>query len=238
MHPLFKKLTETLKHNTVLTRAKGRRKKFFTRVKLIQEPRRYVGAIEAHLHSLLTLLEVEVNSRYTAENSVPITQGKGFVFEPRSQWSCYEEYRHKNRCWSKASLRLVAWSKIMNTKNTAYQTKLTSNRGDCYSYMQWRTKSQVEGQVTKVGWHYTRIRKAISRQRERERNHVGEEWEENLEVGTWNFTKVVVKKRRILHCLIHEEKSNKMQQCTKILLLHIYIKLNMFRTTHRPLSGA
>jgi len=35
--------------------------------------------------------------------------------------------------------------------------------------------------------------------------------------------------------LIHEEKSNKMQQCIKILF---YVKLNMFRATHRPSSGA
>ena len=38
--------------------------------------------------------------------------------------------------------------------------------------------------------------------------------------------------------LIHKEKSNKMQQCIKILLFHIYMKLNMFQTTHRPSSGA
>jgi len=37
---------------------------------------------------------------------------------------------------------------------------------------------------------------------------------------------------------IHKEKSNKMQQCNKILLFHIYIKLNMFRATHHPSSGA
>jgi hypothetical protein len=37
---------------------------------------------------------------------------------------------------------------------------------------------------------------------------------------------------------IHKEKSNKMQQCIKILLYHIYMKLNMFRPTHRPSSGA
>jgi hypothetical protein len=38
--------------------------------------------------------------------------------------------------------------------------------------------------------------------------------------------------------IIHKEKSNKMQQCIKILLFHIYMKLNMFRATHRPSSGA
>jgi len=37
---------------------------------------------------------------------------------------------------------------------------------------------------------------------------------------------------------IHKEKSNKMQQCIKISLFHIYMKLNMFRATHRPSSGA
>ena len=29
-----------------------------------------------------------------------------------------------------------------------------------------------------------------------------------------------------------------MQQCIKILLFHIYMKLNMFRATHRPSPGA
>jgi hypothetical protein len=37
---------------------------------------------------------------------------------------------------------------------------------------------------------------------------------------------------------IHTEKFNKMQQCVKILLIHIYKKLNMFRATHRQSSGA
>jgi len=40
------------------------------------------------------------------------------------------------------------------------------------------------------------------------------------------------------HSTIHKEKSNKMQQCIKILLFHIYMKLNMFRAKHRPSSGA
>jgi len=40
------------------------------------------------------------------------------------------------------------------------------------------------------------------------------------------------------HSTICKEKSNKMQQCAKILLFHIYMKLNMFRVTHRPSSGA
>jgi hypothetical protein len=33
------------------------------------------------------------------------------------------------------------------------------------------------------------------------------------------------------------KKSNKMQQCIKILF-HIYMKFNMFRATHRPSSRA
>ena len=40
------------------------------------------------------------------------------------------------------------------------------------------------------------------------------------------------------HSITHKEKSNKMQQCIKILLFHIYMKCNMFQATHRPSSGA
>jgi hypothetical protein len=40
------------------------------------------------------------------------------------------------------------------------------------------------------------------------------------------------------HSTIHKEKSDKIQQCIKLLLFHIYIKLNMFRASHRPSSGA
>jgi hypothetical protein len=40
------------------------------------------------------------------------------------------------------------------------------------------------------------------------------------------------------HSTIHKEKSYKMQQCIEILFLHIYMKLNMFRATHRLSSGA
>jgi len=39
------------------------------------------------------------------------------------------------------------------------------------------------------------------------------------------------------HSTIHEEKSNKMQQCIKTLF-PIYKKLSRFRATHRPSSGA
>jgi len=40
------------------------------------------------------------------------------------------------------------------------------------------------------------------------------------------------------HSTSHKKKSNKMQQCIKSLLFHIYMKLNMFRATQRPSSGA
>jgi len=44
----------------------------------------------------------------------------------------------------------------------------------------------------------------------------------------------------LIHSLyaVHKEKSNKMQQYIKILLFHIYMKLNIFRATHCPSSGA
>jgi len=38
------------------------------------------------------------------------------------------------------------------------------------------------------------------------------------------------------HSTINKKKSNKMQQCIKILLFHIYMNLNMFRATHHPSS--
>jgi hypothetical protein len=41
----------------------------------------------------------------------------------------------------------------------------------------------------------------------------------------------------VYHSTIHEEKSNKIQKCIKTLF-PIYMKLNMFRATHRPSSGA
>ena len=37
------------------------------------------------------------------------------------------------------------------------------------------------------------------------------------------------------HSTIHKEKSNKMQQCIKISLFHIYMKLNMFRGETPPI---
>jgi len=40
------------------------------------------------------------------------------------------------------------------------------------------------------------------------------------------------------HSKIHKEKSNKIQQYIQNLIFHIYTKLNMFRVTHRPSSGA
>ena len=66
-----------------------------------------------------------------------------------------------------------------------------------------------------------------------------------VEDGTDRLSRNVAEKLPLLdvrgsvhHNTIHEEKSNKMQQCIKILLFHIYMKLNMFRATHRPSSGA
>jgi len=52
-----------------------------------------------------------------------------------------------------------------------------------------------------------------------------------------NFSQLDVR-GSVHHSTIHKEKSNKVQQCIKILLYPIYIKLNMFRVTHRPPSGA
>jgi hypothetical protein len=42
----------------------------------------------------------------------------------------------------------------------------------------------------------------------------------------------------VRHSTYHKEKSNKMQKCIKMLLFHIYIKLNMFWATNRPSSEA
>ena len=39
------------------------------------------------------------------------------------------------------------------------------------------------------------------------------------------------------HSIVHKENPDKMQQCIKILF-HVFVKLNMFRATHRPSSGA
>jgi len=40
------------------------------------------------------------------------------------------------------------------------------------------------------------------------------------------------------HSIILKENYNEMQKCITILLFHIYMKLNTFRTTHRPSSEA
>jgi len=56
---------------------------------------------------------------------------------------------------------------------------------------------------------------------------------------TWKIVGRVVGGRQAqYHSTIHKKKSNKMQQCIKILLFHIDMKLNMFQATHRPSSGA
>jgi len=46
------------------------------------------------------------------------------------------------------------------------------------------------------------------------------------------------KHTHILQNNIKKFKSNKMQQYIKVLLFHIYTKINRFRATHRPSSGA
>jgi len=58
---------------------------------------------------------------------------------------------------------------------------------------------------------------------------------------TWLFNKTGNKRDvrgSVHHSTIHKEKSSKMQQRIKVLLFHIYMKLNMFRTTHRPIIRA
>jgi len=54
----------------------------------------------------------------------------------------------------------------------------------------------------------------------------------------FNLSKSKVYLQNTQEFIIHKEKSNNMQQCIKILLFHIYMKLDMFRATHRPSSGA
>jgi hypothetical protein len=65
-----------------------------------------------------------------------------------------------------------------------------------------------------------------------------------VEDGTDRLSRNVAEKLPLLdvresvhHNTILKEKS-KMQQCIKILLFHVYMKLNMFRATHRPSLGA
>ena len=53
-----------------------------------------------------------------------------------------------------------------------------------------------------------------------------------------NYDYVLDARGSVHHSKFHKEKSNKMQQCIKILLFRIYMKLNMFRVTHRPSSRA
>jgi len=65
----------------------------------------------------------------------------------------------------------------------------------------------------------------------------------SMQCNTLSRNKIMIAEKfdvlgSVHHSTIHKKKSNKMQQCTKILLFHIYIKLNMFRATHRPSSGA
>jgi len=57
---------------------------------------------------------------------------------------------------------------------------------------------------------------------------------ESLVSSILNGPKVMLYK----NIFLHTEIANKMQQSIKILLFHVYMKLNMFRATHRPSSGA
>jgi hypothetical protein len=68
----------------------------------------------------------------------------------------------------------------------------------------------------------------------------------NIKLYKYDFTHFGIPMRVTIHmifvdlCIIiyfTQKKSNKMQQCIKILF-HIYMKLNMFRATHHPSSGA
>jgi hypothetical protein len=66
-----------------------------------------------------------------------------------------------------------------------------------------------------------------------------------VEDGTDRLSRNVAEKLPLLdvcgsvhHSKIHKEKSNKIQQFIEMLLFHIYMKLSMFRATHRPSSGA
>jgi hypothetical protein len=40
------------------------------------------------------------------------------------------------------------------------------------------------------------------------------------------------------HSTVYEEHATKCKNLSEFLLFHIYIKLNMFRSTHHPSSGA
>jgi hypothetical protein len=70
----------------------------------------------------------------------------------------------------------------------------------------------------------------------------GSEWVNLIQRMKFTFSEVVYRDthawERPARCTLHNEKSNKMQQRIKILLFQMYMKLNMFRATHRPSSGA
>jgi hypothetical protein len=52
----------------------------------------------------------------------------------------------------------------------------------------------------------------------------------------WNLELMFVD-HNVHHSKIHKEKSNKMQNYIQILLFQVYMKLDMFRATHRPSLG-
>jgi hypothetical protein len=53
-----------------------------------------------------------------------------------------------------------------------------------------------------------------------------------------NIEKYTDVRGSVHHSPKKKKKSNKMQKSIETLLLPIYMKLNMFRVTHRPSSGA
>jgi hypothetical protein len=68
--------------------------------------------------------------------------------------------------------------------------------------------------------------------------HGGEEKLIRILVGNPQGKRSFRRPKDFILLFIHKEKSNKMQQCIKILLFHTYMKLNMFRATQCPSSGA
>jgi hypothetical protein len=67
-------------------------------------------------------------------------------------------------------------------------------------------------------------------------SNIWSHFQKNIFLFRWRFAyfKICVE----WFMVVHKENSNKMQQCIKILLFHIYMKLNMFRATFCPSSGA
>jgi len=81
----------------------------------------------------------------------------------------------------------------------------------------------------------------VANQKGRRRQYEGRNlfWTtECLQFTITMYTVMSKGKRLLVKFIQKKEKSNKMQQCIKILLSHIYIKFRMFHATQRPSSGA